>query len=522
MSRSPDGFRDGAGPAAPASGRILSRRLSCGTVFLAVLAAAWSAAAPTALAQTISGTFAGPILSGGTATLVNGASIVGDVTNAGTLEFSLSGSSLTVSDPYVISGAGQVLLTSTSSTITFANSNTYTGLTTLNRGLLRLNNADALGGGGAVTFGGGRLRYSASNTSDLSSRIVSSGSAISIELASQAVTFASGLAATNTGGLRLLGTGTLTLAGSNAYTGLTTVVGGGNLQLGDGGTTGSILGDVDMDSSGSLYFNRSDAVTYAGVVSGRGKVYKRGAGSLTLSGTSTHTGFTQVDAGSLYVDGQLGAGFMEVDFGTLLGGEGKILGRVTFTSGTLAPGSLSSPLATLTVGNLVMSGSTTTVMTISGSSVGQYDQVAAATGTTSLTLAGILDLTMTGTAAGGSYDYANLTTFHLFSGFARSGTSNFSSVVLHAAGTRYDGLAFTFQDGVYKTGWTPQSVGQYLVFDAATGDLLVVPEPGTLALAGMAVACIVGAARWRRLNGRRSTATDTADAGTFNERLTIV
>ena len=129
---------------------------------------------------------------------------------------------------------------------------------------------------------------------------------------------------------------------------------------------------------------------------------------------------------------------------------------------------------------------------------------------------------MTGTAAGGSYDYANLTTFQLFSGFARSGTSKFSSVVLHAAGTRYDNLAFAFQDGVYKTGWTPQSVGQYLVFDATTGELLVVPEPGTLALAGMAVACIAGAARWRRLSGRRGTATDTADAGAFNERLTIV
>ena len=410
------------------------RRLVCGPVVLGlVVAGVWCAAGPTALAQTISGTFAGPILSGSTATLVNGASIVGDVTNAGLLEFSLSGSSLTVLDPYVISGTGQVLLNSTSSTITFANSNTYSGLTTLNGGVLALDNVNALAGGGAVTFGGGTLRYSASNVTDLSSRIASSGSAISIDTADQAVTFASGLAATNTGGLT-----------------------------------------------------------------------KLGAGSLTLSGTSTYTGATQVSVGSLYVDGQLGNTAVAVNAGTLLGGKGTILGPVTISSGTLAPGSLSTPLANLTVGDLVMSGSTTTtVMTISGSSVGQYDQVAAANvGTTSLTLAGILDLTMTGTAAGGPYDYANLTTFQLFSGFARSGTSNFSSVVLHAAGTRYDGLAFAFQDGVYKTGWTPQSVGQYLVFDATTGELLVVPEPGTLVLAGMAIACLTAAARWRRAAGR--------------------
>jgi autotransporter-associated beta strand protein len=395
-----------------------------------VLAGVLSAAGPTALAQTISGTFAGPILSGSTATLVNGASIVGDVTNAGLLEFSLSGSSLTVSSPYVISGTGQVLLSSTNSTITFSGSNSYTGSTILNRGVLALNNANALGGGGAVTFGGGLLQYSASNTTDLSSRIASSGSAISIDTADQAVTFASGLAATNTGGLT-----------------------------------------------------------------------KLGAGSLTLSGTSTYTGFTQVDAGSLYVDGQLGNTAVAVNAGTLLGGKGTILGPVTISSGTLAPGSLSDPLAKLTVGDLVMSGNTT-VMTISGSSVGQYDQVAAATGTTSLTLAGILDLTMTGTAAGGPYDYANLTTFQLFSGFARSGTSNFSSVVLQAAGTRYENLAFAFQDGVWQTGWTNESIGQKLVFDVTTGELLVVPEPGTLVLAGMAIACLTAAARWRRAAGR--------------------
>jgi autotransporter-associated beta strand protein len=398
-----------------------------------VVAGVWCAAGPTALAQTISGTFAGPILSGSTATLVNGASIVGDVTNAGLLEFSLSGSSLTVLDPYVISGTGQVLLNSTSSTITFANSNTYSGLTTLNGGVLALDNVNALAGGGAVTFGGGTLRYSASNVTDLSSRIASSGSAISIDTADQAVTFASGLAATNTGGLT-----------------------------------------------------------------------KLGAGSLTLSGTSTYTGATQVSVGSLYVDGQLGNTAVAVNAGTLLGGKGTILGPVTISSGTLAPGSLSTPLANLTVGDLVMSGSTTTtVMTISGSSVGQYDQVAAANvGTTSLTLAGILDLTMTGTAAGGSYDYANLTTFHLFSGFAPV-SGNFSQIVLNAAGTRYDGLLFAFNsDGVWRTPWTSQSVGQYLVFDATTGELLVVPEPGTLVLAGMAIACLTAAARWRRAAGR--------------------
>jgi hypothetical protein len=322
------------------------------------------------------------------------------------------------------------------------------------------------------------------------------------------------------------GSGTVKFAYLGSQTGTAT---NGTQSAGTGSAAGYTVVDYSTVGAGSYEVTSTQlasrlAATLTGNLDGTGGLTFAGPGTLTLTGTSTYTGATQVSVGSLYVDGQLGNTAVAVNAGTLLGGKGTILGPVTISSGTLAPGSLSSPLATLTVGDLVMSGNTTTtVMTISGSSVGQYDQVAAANvGSTPLTLAGILDLTMTGTAAGGSYDYANLTTFHLFSGFARSGTSNFSSVVLHAAGTRYDGLAFTFQDGVYKTGWTPQSVGQYLVFDATTGELLVVPEPGTLALAGMAVACIAGAARWRRLSGRRGTATDTADAGAFNERLTIV
>jgi hypothetical protein len=176
---------------------------------------------------------------------------------------------------------------------------------------------------------------------------------------------------------------------------------------------------------------------------------------------------------------------------------------VTIASGTLSPGTATDPLAALTVGDLVMStggggGQMTTLMTVSGSNLGQYDRIVADGAGNSITYAGTLDLTMTGTAAGGAYAYADMTTFRLFSGFSRSGTSNFSSIVLHAAGTKYDNLAFAFQEGAWKTGWTNQTVGQRLVFDAVTGAIIVVPEPGTLALAGIAVACFVGAARWRR------------------------
>ena len=85
--------------------------------------------------------------------------------------------------------------------------------------------------------------------------------------------------------------GTLALAGNNTYSGGTTVS-GGTLQIGDGGTTGWVLGDVTDNAS--LAFNRSDNVIYNGVVSGSGALLQVGTGKLILNGSNTYTGGTFV------------------------------------------------------------------------------------------------------------------------------------------------------------------------------------------------------------------------------------
>ena len=92
--------------------------------------------------------------------------------------------------------------------------------------------------------------------------------------------------------------GLLTLSGNNTYSGVTTV-GSGTLQVGAGGTTGSIAGDI-VDNA-TLVFNRSDALTSAGSISGSGSVLKLGAGVLSLTGTNTLSGLTTVTAGTLSV-----------------------------------------------------------------------------------------------------------------------------------------------------------------------------------------------------------------------------
>jgi len=92
------------------------------------------------------------------------------------------------------------------------------------------------------------------------------------------------------------GTGTLTLTGAETHTGGTTIS-AGTLQIGNGGTTGSVAGNITDNAT--LAFNRSDALTYSGVVSGTGALTKLGSGNLTLSGANTYSGGTTVSAGTL-------------------------------------------------------------------------------------------------------------------------------------------------------------------------------------------------------------------------------
>ncbi|MDC9607299.1 beta strand repeat-containing protein, partial [Xenorhabdus griffiniae] len=94
--------------------------------------------------------------------------------------------------------------------------------------------------------------------------------------------------------------GTLVLKGENKYTGGTTVT-RGVLQIGDGGTQGSISGDVVTGSKGTLAFDRADAVTFGGNITGEGKLIQNGKGTLALTGTNAHSGGTTVTQGVLQI-----------------------------------------------------------------------------------------------------------------------------------------------------------------------------------------------------------------------------
>ena len=77
------------------------------------------------------------------------------------------------------------------------------------------------------------------------------------------------------------------LTGDNSYTGGTTIA-DGTLQLGDGGLSGSITGDVLNNSV--LAVDRSDTLSLLGNITGTGSLVKSGAGQLILGGSNHYSG----------------------------------------------------------------------------------------------------------------------------------------------------------------------------------------------------------------------------------------
>ncbi len=236
--------------------------------------------------------------------------------------------------------------------------------------------------------------------------------------------------------------GTFLLSGTNTYSGLTTVS-NGTLQIGNSGTTGT-PGTNNIINNAMLAFNRSDTISYGGVISGTGHLAQIGDGTLALSNVHTYTGATTIESGTLAltgagsianstsinisldalldVSGRTGGG-MTLASGQTLSGNGAVKGNLALGSGAkLAPG---NSIGALTFSNsLTLSADSVTTLEINHSPL-EHDQVSVLG---NLTCGGTLVVTNIGAntlAAGDS--------FPLFNAPALSGS--FSSLALPALGT---------------------------------------------------------------------------------------
>ena len=295
----------------------------------------------------------------------------------------------TLPAPANVSGSGKVTMAGTG-TLNVSSTNTYSGETLISAGTLRAGSATGLSPNSAFTVNSILDLNGFNNTIG---SISGTGTVLNNGATTATLTVGNDNTSTTFGGvlkdgtsvlqLNKSGTGTLTLTGANTYTGGTTISAGA-LQLGNGGTTGSIVGNVT--NNGFLAFNRSDSVTFSGVISGTGNVVKRGTGTLTLPGTNTYTGATIVNSGSLIVDGSIASAQTLVNAGGLLGGHGSIRG-ILVNSGIVSPGD--SP-GTLTVtGNYTQNAAGTLSIGVAGIAAGQHGLLAV---NGHVTLAGTLQL----------------------------------------------------------------------------------------------------------------------------------
>jgi autotransporter-associated beta strand protein/T5SS/PEP-CTERM-associated repeat protein len=186
----------------------------------------------------------------------------------------------------------------TRTTVIDGSLSTGSGLVTVTEGTLATGGSLTIGdsGAGSLVVTGGAVSGSTTVVGGFSSR------------ANGVVTVTGGTFSTlgnltvgssGTGRLVVGSSGVVTVGGtlSRGSKGTIVIDPGGTLQVGMGGTGGALAANVA--TNGTLAFNLSGSSSAAAVISGSGGFAKLGSGTLSLTGSNTYSGGTQIRAGRL-------------------------------------------------------------------------------------------------------------------------------------------------------------------------------------------------------------------------------
>ncbi len=96
-------------------------------------------------------------------------------------------------------------------------------------------------------------------------------------------------------------------------------------------------GNVRLHAGGGFFDSNGFNLATSYDISGPGGLTKQGAGTLTLAGSNSYAGTTDVQGGELRVTGSTGAGIVQLAAGGVLSGTGTVA-ELQVAGGTLAPG----------------------------------------------------------------------------------------------------------------------------------------------------------------------------------------
>jgi fibronectin-binding autotransporter adhesin len=193
----------------------------------------------------------------------------------------------TLAAPLVNNGGATTLTKSGTGTWVLSGANTYSGATTIAGGTLQIGAggaSGALGTGGIVN--NAILDFNRTSSLTVSSVISGTGSVIND------------------------GSGTVILTANNTYSGGTTI-NAGTLQVGSGGSSGSLNSSSPIVDNGLLIFNTTGSFNYSGngLISGTGNVIVRGSGgTIKAIGANSYSGWTLIDTNATFFvsEGQTG------------------------------------------------------------------------------------------------------------------------------------------------------------------------------------------------------------------------